>query len=160
MKYRIRVAIPSDIPTIVLHRERMFREMGTVCDYEAMAAACARWYADALPAGTYRGWMAELDAAVIGGSGMIVTPWSPGPSRLDPRMAWVYNVFVDPGHRGRGVARQLMEAMHAWCREQGIERLALNATEAGARVYQGLGYAVVAEPMMRLDLPAATGAAR
>jgi GNAT superfamily N-acetyltransferase len=153
MAYVIRRATVADIPAIVSHRERMFREMGTVCDYDAMAAACARWYAEALPVGTYRGWMAELDAAVIGGGGMIVTPWSPGPSRLDPRMAWVYNVFVDPGHRGLGVATQLMDAMHGWCREQGIERLALNATEAGARVYRELGYGAVLEPMMRLDLP-------
>jgi GNAT superfamily N-acetyltransferase len=153
MRYTIRVAATEDIPHIVGHRERMFREMETVCDYAAMAAACTRWYAEALPAGTYRGWMAELDGTVIGGGGVIVGPWSPGPSRLDPRMAWVYNVFVDPEHRGRGVAKRLMEAMHAWCREQGIERLALNATGAGAHVYRGLGYGVVSEPMMRLDLP-------
>lgn len=152
MAYVIRAASAADIPTIVLHRGRMFREMGTACDYEAMAAACTRWYAEALPTGTYRGWMAEIDGRVIGGGGMIVVPWSPGPTRLNPRMAWVYNVFVDPEHRGSGVARQLMDAMHAWCRDQGIERLALNATEAGARVYRGLGYSVVPEPMMRLDL--------
>ena len=97
--------------------------------------------------------MAETDGRVIGGGGLIVTPWSPGPSRFDPRMAWVYNVFVEPAHRGRGVARRLMKAMHAWCREHRIERLALNATEAGARVYRTQGYTVVPDPMMRLDLP-------
>ena len=153
MGYTIRAASVADIPHVVHHRERMFREMGTVCDSAAMADACTRWYVEALPAGTYRGWMAETDGRVIGGGGLIVTPWSPGPSRFDPRMAWVYNVFVEPGHRGRGVARRLMEAMHAWCREQDIKRLALNATETGARVYRGLGYTVVPDPMMRLDLP-------
>jgi GNAT superfamily N-acetyltransferase len=153
MGYTIRAASVADIPHVVHHRERMFREMGTVCDYAAMADACTRWYIEALPAGTYRGWMAETDGRVIGGGGLIVTPWSPGPSRFDPRMAWVYNVFVEPGHRGRGVARRLMEAMHAWCLEHRIERLALNATEAGARVYRTQGYTVVPDPMMRLDLP-------
>jgi GNAT superfamily N-acetyltransferase len=153
MGYTIRAASVADIPHVVHHRERMFREMGTVCDYAAMADACTRWYIEALPAGTYRGWMAETDGRVIGGGGLIVTPWSPGPSRFDPRMAWVYNVFVEPAHRGRGVARRLMEAMHAWCREHRIERLALNATEAGARVYRTQGYSVVPDPMMRLDLP-------
>jgi len=153
MGYTIRAASVADIPHVVHHRERMFREMRTVCDYAAMADACTRWYIEALPAGTYRGWMAETDGRVIGGGGLIVTPWSPGPSRFDPRMAWVYNVFVEPAHRGRGVARRLMEAMHAWCREHRIERLALNATEAGARVYRTQGYTVVPDPMMRLDLP-------
>lgn len=148
----VRVATADDIAHVVNHRERMFREMGTECDYEAMAAACTRWYAETLPTGIYRGWIAERDRRVIGGAGMIVVPWSPGPSCLDPRMGWIYNVFVEPDHRGRGVARRLVEAIHAWCRGQGIERLALNATEAGAGVYRGLGYSSVPEPMMRLDL--------
>ena len=67
-------------------------------------------------------------------------------------MAWVFNVFVERAHRGHGLGRHLMEAMHAWCREQGIERMALNATAAGARVYRTLGYGVVPDPMMRLDV--------
>jgi GNAT superfamily N-acetyltransferase len=152
MTYIIRAASAADIPHIVHHREQMFREMGTECDYAAMAEACTRWYGEALPTGTYRGWMAEHGGRVIGGGGMIVMPWSPGPSRLDPRMAWVYNVFVEPAHRGHGLARRLLEDMHACCREQGIERLALNATAAGARVYRDLGYTSPDEPMMRLDL--------
>ena len=152
MDYAIRAASAADITTIVHHREQMFRDMGTVCDYEAMAQACTRWYQDALPAGTYRGWLVDAGGTVVGGSGLIVMPWSPGPSRLDPRMAWIYNVFVEPAHRGRGLARRLMDTMHAWCREQGIERLALNATEAGARVYRRLGYTPQHEPMLRLDL--------
>ena len=80
MGYTIRAASAADIPHVVDHRERMFREMGTVCDYAAMADACTRWYIEALRAGTYRGWMAETDGRVIGGGGLIVTPWSPGPS--------------------------------------------------------------------------------
>lgn len=151
MTYTIRVAGAADVPHIVHHREQMFRAMGTICDYAAMAQACGRWYAEALPAGTYRGWMAEHEGLVVGGGGIIVMPWSPGPSRLDPRMAWIYNVYVERGHRGQGIGQRLMDAMHAWCREQGIVRLALNATEAGARVYRKMGYTTVPEPMMRLD---------
>lgn len=152
MDYTIRAATAADIPTIVHHREQMFRDMGTVCDYAAMAEACARWYHEALPAGTYRGWLVDSGEALAGGGGLIVVPWSPGPSRLDPRMAWVYNVFIEPAHRGQGLARRLLHTMHAWCLEQGIERVALNATAAGARVYRELGYTSVHEPMMRLDL--------
>jgi GNAT superfamily N-acetyltransferase len=153
MSYTIRPATSADIPRIVHHREQMFREMGTVCDFPAMTAACAQWYAEAVPAGIYRGWMVQAETGeVVAGGGLIVTPWSPGPSRTDPRMAWVFNVFVEPTHRGHGLARRLMAAMHAWCSEHGIERLALNATAAGAQVYRALGYGVVPEPMMRLDL--------
>ena len=152
MSYVIRAATMADVLHAVHHREQMFREMGTTCDYDAMARACEQWYRTALPAGTYRGWMIERDRLVVGGGGLIVMPWSPGPSQLDPRMAWVFNVFIDTAHRGQGLAHRLMETIHAWCREQGIERLALNATESGARVYRAFGYATVNEPMLRLDL--------
>ena len=152
MKYIIREALTADIPHIVHHREQMFRVMGTICDYAAMAQACARWYRHAMPDGTYRGWLAEYEEVVVGGAGMIVMPWSPGPSRLDPRMAWIYNVYVERAHRGHGLARRLVDTMHAWCRTQGIQRLALNATEAGARVYREFGYTAVRETMMRIDL--------
>jgi GNAT superfamily N-acetyltransferase len=159
MTHVIRPATVDDVPDIVHHREQMFREMGTHCDYARMAEACAAWYLDAVPAGTYRGWMIEDQtggpgtvAPVVGGGGLIVMPWSPGPLRFDPRMAFVYNVYVQPAHRGRELARRLMETMHAWCRSEGIERLALNATDAGKRVYASLGYAATLEPMMRLDL--------
>lgn len=150
--YRIRVATPLDVPSIVHHRESMFRDMGTECDYAAMAEACTKWYEQALPSGTYRGWMIEHDGAVVGGGGLIVMPWSPGPLRFDPRCAFVFNVFVEPPHRGRGLALALMQAIHAWCSAEGIERLALNASEAGRPLYGRLGYAAVSEPMMRLDL--------
>ena len=159
MTHVIRPATVEDVPHIVHHREQMFREMGTQCDYARMARECTAWYLTAVPAGTYRGWMIEDHtagagemASVVGGGGLIVMPWSPGPLRFDPRMAFVYNVYVDPAHRGRELARRLMDAMHAWCRSAGVERLALNATAAGERVYTTLGYAVTPEPMMRLDL--------
>ena len=38
---------------------QMFREMGTECDYARMAEECSAWYLNAVPAGTYRGWMIE-----------------------------------------------------------------------------------------------------
>ena len=161
MTHVIRPAAVDDIPHIVLHREQMFREMGTECDYAAMADACTRWYLEAVPAGIYRGWMVEEHGGgshagevtrVVGGGGLIVMPWSPGPFRFDPRMAFVYNVYIHPPHRGRDLAKRLMHEMHAWCRSEGIERLALNASPAGQPLYTGLGYAVTPEPMMRLDL--------
>lgn len=153
MPYTIREATTADARVLAHQRELMFRDMGTECDYPAMVDACARWYAEALPAQVFKGWLIEdTQGEVVGGGGLIVMPWSPGPTRLDPRMAWVINVWVEPAHRGHHLARQLMDRMHAWCREHGVERVGLNATQAGAPTYRVLGYHALSEPMMRLDL--------
>lgn len=39
----------------------------------------------------------------------------------------VEDVVVDPGHRGQGIGRALMEALATWAREQGATRMQLLA---------------------------------
>ena len=60
----------------------------------------------------------------------------------------MYNVYVERSHRRRGIARLVMEAIHAWCREERIESLALNASRFGQSMYESLGYVVTPSPMM------------
>jgi GNAT superfamily N-acetyltransferase len=153
MIYDIRPATVDDIEHLVAHREQMFRDMGIAADFEAMAHATRRWLLRAIPAGEYRGWVSVTDAgAVIAGGGLIVIPWPPGPFQMDPRCGFVFNVYTDPAHRQQGVGRRLMDAMHAWCRAEGIERVVLNASTFGRQLYADMGYVVSDEPMMRLRL--------
>ena len=153
MSYSIRPATIADIPHIVSHREQMFRDMGIAAEYDDMRPALALWLRHALPARTYLGWIAVASTGdVVGGSGLIVMPWPPGPMTMDPRCGFVFNVYTDPAHRQRGLARKMMDAMHEWCRGEGIERVVLNASTFGHSLYQSMGYVVADEPMMRLKL--------
>lgn len=153
MAYSIRPATLADIPTMVSHRERMFRDMGIPAAFEEMAAATDLWMRHALPSQTYLGFLAITeDGAVAAGGGLIVIPWPPGPMTMDPRCGFVFNVFTEPAHRKQGLARLLMEAMHQWCRDQGIERVVLNASVFGKPLYEAMGYVAANEPMMRMRL--------
>jgi len=69
----------------------------------------------------------------------------------DVRWAYVANVWVDPGHRRRGVGRLLMETVLGWSREQRMVRLVLNPSEVSLPLYRGLGFQP-ADNLMRLDL--------
>ena len=153
MTYSIRPATVSDIPHIVAHREGMFRDMGTRADFPAMAPTFAAWLATAMPAGDYRSWLAATpDGDVVAGAGLIVFPWPPGPTVMDGRCAYVFNVYTSPAHRRNGLARKLMEAIHDWSRAQGIERVVLNASRDGHPIYQAMGYVEVEQPMMSKGL--------
>ena len=153
MSYLIRSATITDIPHIVDHRARMFQEMDIPAAFEDMRAATELWLRHALPSKTYLGWVAATDKGeVAAGGGMIVIPWPPGPMSMDPRCGFIFNVFTEPAHRKQGLARQLMETMHAWCRDEGIERIVLNASAFGRPLYDGMGYVVSNEPMMRIRL--------
>ena len=153
MTYSIRQASVTDIPHVVSHREQWFRDMGIAADFDGMRTAFDRWLHDAIPAHTYRGWLAVAsNGDVAAGSGLIVMPWPPGPMTLDPRCGFVFNVYTEPAHRKHGLARRMMEVMHEWCRAEGVERVVLNASTVGHSLYQSLGYVETGEPMMRLRL--------
>jgi GNAT superfamily N-acetyltransferase len=151
--YSIRPATLADIPHIVQHRELMFREMGIPAAFAEMAVAVDGWLREAIPSQTYLGWIAESNRGEIAaGGGLIVIPWPPGPMTMDPRCGFVFNVYTAAAHRQQGLARRLMNAMHGYCRHEGIERVVLNASTFGKPLYDSMGYVVTEEPMMRLRL--------
>jgi GNAT superfamily N-acetyltransferase len=153
MAYSIRPATIADVPHIVQHRELMFREMGIAAEFEDMSIAMDLWLRHAIPAKTYLGWIAEsAGGEVAAGGGLIVIPWPPGPMTMDPRCGFVFNVYTAGPHRKHGLARRLMEAMHDYCRAEGIERVVLNASTFGKPLYDMMGYVVADEPMMRMRL--------
>jgi GNAT superfamily N-acetyltransferase len=154
--YRIRPASLDDIDVLVHHRVAMFRDMGTAMDADDLARHFRSWLAEMLPQGTYRGWVVEAprDGAgsgvpeVVAGAGITVLPWPPGPQFPGGTLAFVYNMYTEPPHRRRGLARMVMEAIHAWCRETGIPAAALNSSVEGQPLYESLGYRVRPNPMM------------
>ena len=153
MAYAIRPATIADIPSIVEHREQMFRDMGIPAEFEDMAAATTLWLQHAIPSHTYRGWVATTASGeVVAGGGLLVIPWPPGPMTIDPRCGFIFNVYTRPAHRKQGIGKRLMDAIHEWCRSEGIERVVLNASTFGKPLYDAMGYVVSEEPMMRLRL--------
>jgi GNAT superfamily N-acetyltransferase len=151
--YRIRPATLADADVLVRHRIAMFTDMGVPLDAGALASAFRTWLEQTMPAGTYRAWLAEtVDGVVAGGGGTTIIPWPPGPRYAGDRLAFVYNVYTEPAHRRRGLARQVMDTIHAWCRAEGITSMALNASRDGKRLYESMGYAESTSPMMFLPL--------
>ena len=131
----------------------MFTDMGVAMDAAALETAFRAWLAEMMPAGTYRAWLVETaDRTVVGGGGIAILPWPPGPRCPGDRLAFVYNVYTDPPHRRRGLARLVMDAIHTFCQDAGITSLALNASEDGQPLYASLGYVESPSPMMFLSL--------
>ena|SRR5436190_12616882 len=146
--YRVRVATPDDVDVLVHHRIAMFQDMAVPLEAAAVRAAFRPWLLDMMPRGVYRAWVVESAARVISGGGITILPWPPGPRYFSGKLAFVYNVYTEPDHRRRGLGRMVMEAIHGWCREEGIDSLALNASRFGQSMYESLGYAVTPSPMM------------
>ena len=151
--YRIRPATVHVADALVHHRVAMFQDMGVPLDASALEAAFRRWLTEMMPKGLYRAWVVETAASeIIAGGGITIIQWPPGPRYLTDRLAFVYNVYTEPDHRHRGLARTVMEAIHSWCREERIQSIALNTSRFGQSLYESMGYTVAPSPMMFLAL--------
>lgn len=64
--------------------------------------------------------------------------------------AYVCDVFVLPGERGRGAARRLVEAILAFPDLQGLRRIALMSRDAKG-LYERAGFATLANPERWLE---------
>ena len=151
--YRVRGATLDDAHALVHHRTRMFVDMGVPMDRAAAEQALRQWLARSMASGVYRAWLVETDAGeVVAGGGITVLPWPPGPRDLGDRLAFAYNVYTEPAHRRRGLARTIMDAIHAWCRKAGVGSVGLNASRDGQPLYESMGYYVSPNPLMFLAL--------
>jgi GNAT superfamily N-acetyltransferase len=151
--YHVRPATLDDADALVRHRLGMFTDMGVPVDAEAVGGAFRRWLAETMPAGTYRSWVADVSSGgIAAGGGITILPWPPGQMSMTGRIAFAYNVYTEPDHRCRGLGRLIMEAIHGWCRQNGIDAVGLNASKKGVRLYQSMGYHATASPMMFLAL--------
>ncbi len=149
-EYRIRFARPSEALLLATQRVAMFHDMGrTTPEIEPpLLAACHAYFDRALAEGEYVGWVAELmdpPHSIVGGAGVQFRPMLPrtdpaGSSLLVGREGLILNVYVDPAHRRRGIARWLMEELIAWAPATGIVRLVLHASTEGRPLYESLGF--------------------
>ena len=131
----------------------MFREMGSVSDVEAgqIRTASTPWLEQQLAAGDYVGWFALAHSVVVAGGGMHLRPLGPVPACCEGgRAGHIANLYTEPAHRGRGLARSLMQLMLAWGRDEKLNRITLSASEAGRPLYQSLGFTPTSEMQLLL----------
>ena len=148
----IREGTVADIREIARQRRRMCEDMN-YSDAEAlsaMTALTADYLNKAIPEGSFRSWLACDNSRVVGGGAVVISPWPSHAYDLDCRRATILNVYTEPEYRRRGIARQIMETVIAWCRQQGFARVSLHASEHGRPLYESLGF--VDSNEMRLNL--------
>jgi GNAT superfamily N-acetyltransferase len=141
--YRLREATVADARTLAEYRRLMFTAMGQVAPGHGddLVGAMQRYLEREIPAGTVRGWIVECDGQSVAGGILVLQVPAPMPGFVQgERLAAIQNIWTEPEHRRRGLAGQIVQEMIAWCREHGVRRLFLNATEDGHGVYTALGF--------------------
>jgi GNAT superfamily N-acetyltransferase len=138
-----RLAIDSDAELITAHRRAMFTEMGKSTE-QALAEMSRNfepWVKREMKAEKYVGWVIEDRDRPVASAGFFRLDWPPHP--FDPsacHRGYLLNFWVEPGYRGRGLARSLVNECLAEARKRGLHVVALHASDAGRPVYQAMGF--------------------
>ena len=151
--YHLRQAAPEDAPVLAYQRRAMFAAMRWVeaDEHAALENASRTQIERAIIAGSFVAWLVECDGRPVAGGGMLLRALMPRPGFLDGGTeGYLLSMWTEPEHRRKGLATRIVRAALDWCRERGIGRVSLHASDEGRLVYQRLGFASTNE--MRLHL--------
>jgi len=133
---RVRAADPVDIPQLM----RLKRQLAQIEDsLHAVRANAADWLRDGFgPGAGFTAFVAEIGDTVIGMatcSQRVITGWN-GP------IVFLQDLFVEPEHRKRGVARALTArvAAHAYKLGSPVVELTVRADNPAQGFYQREGF--------------------
>ena len=147
--YKIRRATVADAAIVMIHRREMFRDMGytDAAALDAMVATSLPQVQKLIATEEYRGWLVESpEGSVVAGAGLHISHLLSHPTKPDDvRRAYVYNVYVAPEHRRKGLARKLMDEVIAHCRAEGIRTVWLHASDEGRPLYDKMGFVATNE---------------
>ncbi|MGH3653243.1 GNAT family N-acetyltransferase [Glutamicibacter sp.] len=100
--------------------------------------AMARAFSTGLP--TCTNAVFTLEHGILGDVGYV---WIGHDTSGDPASWWVWDIVVEPGHRGKGYGRQAMNLAEEYARAHGARTLGLNVfgfNRSARGLYESLGY--------------------
>ena len=150
----IRPNTVADISDLVRLRRLMFGDMGCQdsAKLDASDRACHRYFARAIPAGSFYGWLAVTpEGEAVGSGGVVIDQHPPGPANLSGQIGYIMTIVTVPHYRRRGIARRVMQVILEWLAEQGIQRVALHTSDDGRSLYESLGFQPSNEMRLHLE---------
>jgi ribosomal protein S18 acetylase RimI-like enzyme len=143
LMFTTRIAEAGDAALITTHRRGMFAEigLGSVDALDTMSEHFRPWVERMVASGKYVGWIVEDAGQPVASAGFFELEWPPHPH--DPAgnaRGYLLNFWVEPSHRRKGLARELVKLAIAESRRRGFKVTTLHASNAGRPVYESLGF--------------------
>ena len=145
MKYRIRLAVPADIPQLCRLRLAYFdEEFGTLPADKAAAISThlPSYFERQLGTGCIAAVAETEDGSLVSNALLTVVEKPANPFFPCGRSGYVLGVFTEPEHRGNGLATQIMETILAEARRLALDTVTLSASDMGKHIYEKLGFTV------------------
>jgi len=154
----LRITTPGDIPFLVKHHRKMFEEIrektGNPADFPILTALENEYrikLAREIPSGACVAWVVHVGDRIVSSGAISIVSYVPVPHDLSSRIAFLHSIYTEKEYRHRYYARRITQAAADYCRERGIRRLYLFASDAGQPVYEKAGFVPVPNTMLLLQ---------
>ncbi len=107
---------------------------------EDFRARTAEYFRAHIPDGSFIAWVAIDIGAIVATGGLCMHHVPPTYANPSGKVAYLVNMYTAPKHRGQGIASKLLEYLVEEARQSGCDRVALNTSKAGRRVYEKYGF--------------------
>ena len=151
--FSLRRATTDDIDVLVAQRHAMFRDVHKKSEelLDSMSAKFRVWALEHMNAGDYLAWLVVApDGSIAAGGALWLMDWPPHVIGVNSQRGNILNIYTGDEFRKRGLARAMMEAILAWCRENSIDIVILHASPFGRSLYESMGFKPTNE--MRLEM--------
>jgi len=143
----IRKAELKDIELVARNHALMFEEMFSLENkileedkFNMLVESTVSKLTQELPKGICTAWVVENCGKVIASGGLTQVSMTASPMVSNYIYAYLHSIYTDKDCRGRGCAKLILSKAEEFCRETGIQRVLLIASDAGRPIYESIGY--------------------
>jgi GNAT superfamily N-acetyltransferase len=143
----LREALIGDISTMAEHHRKMFEEIGEQKgEYlgSVKAGEIEKAYAQKLktemPSEICKAWVIENKGEIVSSGAITFVSFVPKPSDLSSKVAYFHSMYTEKSHRNKKYAQRIIHNAIRYCNSQGVNRIILNASDAGQHVYSKIGF--------------------
>lgn len=147
----------ENVPLLVEHHRRMFEEIlvsqekdPASLDKKKLDAAYQKKMQGELGK-TCKAWLAQYKGEFVASGAVSLLSMVPVPFDYSYHVAYIHSIFTENQFRGRGIAGYILCEIIEYCRDKEVNRLILNASDAGRPIYERFGFEIV-ENSMRMSL--------
>lgn len=99
-----------------------------------------RYFLSEIPSGGHIACFVYRDGEIVGCGGVCIYDEMPSPDNLGGKCAYLMNIYTRPEYRHQGIATRVVEHLIAEAKAQSIEKIYLETSADGERMYRRLGF--------------------
>lgn len=130
----------KSMPVLMRWRAEVLRAVFGAEPSQRLLVMNRRYYAAHIDDGSHLTVVARCDGEDAGCGGVCFGDELPSPDNFTGRCAYIMNVYVRPGYRGRGVGRAIVRHLVDEARRRDCGKIYLETTRQADSLYRSVGF--------------------